>query len=160
MTVEVRDENVDCDDHYGRGPWNLSVNVDLCACTDGDRTELVGNVRGAMLAAFRQDYRAAESLCATAKAIATRSDADEFLLGGVEYCYANIASSQMQNAQACAGYLRAENYLAKAVAAKPSFAQPFLDEAREQIKDLAVNDAACPTTEIAYSSVLPRGGGR
>jgi hypothetical protein len=104
--------------------------------TDGDRTELASNVGGAMVAAFRQDYPAAESLCATARAIAARSDADEFLLGGVEYCYAIIASAQKRNAQACAGYLRAENHFNKAVTAKPSFAQQFLDEVRVEIKEL------------------------
>jgi hypothetical protein len=98
--------------------------------SEKDRDEVVKQSQMGQMAVLIQDYRNAEAFCAGAKTIAARFDPDDFLLGQVEICYAHIAWRQNRSADACAGYLRAENHFNVAGKTRPALVESHLDQVR------------------------------
>lgn len=84
-------------------------------------------------ASIGKNFDLAITHCSNAKAFAARFDRNEYWLGLIEVCYADIARIRVDRINACAGYQRAIAHLNKAASRYRADAKSEIESTRKNI---------------------------
>ncbi len=103
------------------------------APTESDEGDLLRILIQSGEAVIGKNFDHAITHCDNAKAFASRFDRNEFWLGMIEVCYADIARTRADRINACAGYQRAIAHLNKVASRYRADAKSEIESTRKSI---------------------------